>query len=69
MLDAALNGMGLACLAGQTVAPHLEEGRLIRLLENWMPTEPPLYLYYSGRPQIPAKQHFSSISSAEMRKN
>jgi DNA-binding transcriptional LysR family regulator len=58
MLDAALNGMGLAYLAEQTVAPHVEEGRLTRLLADWMPAEPPLCLYYSGRRQVPAKLRF-----------
>jgi len=55
MLDAALDGMGLAYLAERTVAPHVRTGQLVRLLDGWMPEEPPLCLYYSGRRQVPAK--------------
>lgn len=55
MLDAALAGMGLGYLAEETVAPHVRAGRLTRLLADWMPQEPPLCLYYSGRRHVPAK--------------
>ena len=55
MLDAALAGMGLGYLAAETVAPHVRTGRLTSLLTDWMPLEPPLCLYYSGRRQVPAK--------------
>ncbi|MBO1360468.1 LysR family transcriptional regulator [Acetobacter sacchari] len=58
MLDAALEGMGLAYLAEDTVTRHVKEGRLCRLLTAWMPHEPPLCLYYSGRRHIPAKLRF-----------
>jgi DNA-binding transcriptional LysR family regulator len=55
MLDAALEGMGLAYLAEATIAPHVEAGNLTRLLADWMPREPALCLYYSGRRQVPVK--------------
>ncbi len=55
MLDAALAGMGIAYLAEEAAAPYFREGRLIPLLRDWMPEEPPLCLYYSGRRHIPAK--------------
>lgn len=55
MLDAALDGMGLAYLAEQTVARHVEAKRLIRVLQDWMPNEPALCLYYSGRRHVPTK--------------
>lgn len=55
MLDAALAGMGLAYIAEETAAPHVRAGRLTPLLMDWMPEEPPLCLYYSGRRHVPAK--------------
>lgn len=55
MLDAALAGMGLAYIAEETAAPHVRAGRLTPLLRDWMPVEPPLCLYYSGRRHVPAK--------------
>ena len=55
MLDAALAGMGLGYLTEQTVAPLVHDGQLIRILADWMPQEPPLCLYYSGRRHVPAK--------------
>lgn len=55
MLDAALAGMGLGYLAEETAAPHVRAGHLIALLADWMPPEPPLCLYYSGRRHVPAK--------------
>jgi len=55
MLDAALAGMGLGYLAEEAVAPHFHDKRLMPLLRDWMPQEPPLCLYYSGRRHIPVK--------------
>lgn len=55
MLDAALAGMGLGYLAEETAAPHVRAKRLTPLLRDWMPEEPPLCLYYSGRRHVPAK--------------
>ncbi|WP_260928610.1 LysR family transcriptional regulator [Novosphingobium sp. 9] len=55
MLDAVLAGMGLGYLAEQTVASLIEDGQLIRVLADWMPQEPPLCLYYSGRRHVPTK--------------
>lgn len=55
MLDAALAGMGLGYLAEETVIPLIESGQLIQILADWMPQEPPLCLYYSGRRHVPAK--------------
>lgn len=55
MLDAVLSGMGLGYLAEQTVAPLMAEGRLTRMLADWMPQEPSLCLYYPGCRHVPAK--------------
>ncbi|KAA0700662.1 LysR family transcriptional regulator [Neorhizobium sp. P12A] len=50
-LNAALAGLGLAFLPEDVVLPHLEEGRLVRLLEDWCPPFPGYHLYYPSRRQ------------------
>ena len=55
MLDAALQGMGFAYLPERAVAEHLWAGRLKQVLEDWMPSEPGLSLYYPGRRHVPRK--------------
>jgi DNA-binding transcriptional LysR family regulator len=55
IVDAAVAGLGIAWLPEEEFAPHLEEGRLIRLLEDWCPPFPGYYLYYPSRRQpLPA---------------
>jgi len=49
--QAALDGMGVAFLPEDELSPHLEEGRLIRVLEDWCPPFPGYYLYYPSRRQ------------------
>lgn len=51
MVDAALAGLGIASLPEEEFAPHLEEGRLVRVLEDWCPPFPGYYLYYPSRRQ------------------
>lgn len=51
IVDAALDGMGIAFLPEDEVLPHLQEGRLLRLLEDWCPPFPGYYLYYPSRRQ------------------
>ena len=51
MLDAALAGFGLAYLPEDSVQAHLDEGRLVRVLEDWCPSYPGYHLYYSSRRQ------------------
>jgi DNA-binding transcriptional LysR family regulator len=51
MVDAALAGLGIAFLPEEEFAPHLEEGRLVRVLEDWCPPFPGYYLYYPSRRQ------------------
>ncbi|HBP6130764.1 hypothetical protein FA375_17955 [Pseudomonas aeruginosa] len=48
---AALAGLGIAWLPEEEFAPHIEEGRLLRVLENWCPPFPGYYLYYPNRRQ------------------
>ncbi|HHJ2046429.1 TPA: LysR family transcriptional regulator [Pseudomonas aeruginosa] len=51
IVDAALAGLGIAWLPEDEFAPHIEEGRLLRVLENWCPLFPGYYLYYPNRRQ------------------
>lgn len=54
MADAALAGAGLAYVFEAQVAPLLEQGRLLRVLEDWCPSYPGFFLYYPSRRQLPA---------------
>lgn len=51
MVDAALAGLGIAFLPEEEFTPHLEEGRLIRVLEDWCEPFDGYYLYYPSRRQ------------------
>ena len=51
MLNAALAGFGLAYVPEDLAQPHLAEGRLNRVLENWCPTFSGYHLYYPSRRQ------------------
>lgn len=46
---AALEGLGIAFLPEAEFAPHIEEGRLVRVLEDWCPPFPGYHLYYPSR--------------------
>lgn len=48
---AALDGLGVAYLPEEEFAPHIAEGRLVRVLENWCPPFPGYHLYYPSRRQ------------------
>lgn len=50
-LDAALAGFGLAYLPEDRVQPHLDKGRLIRVLAEWCPPFSGYHLYYPSRRQ------------------
>lgn len=52
MLQAALDGMGLAYVPHDLVQTHIEHGRLVPILENWWPVFPGYHLYYANRRQI-----------------
>ncbi|MCY1073169.1 LysR family transcriptional regulator [Archangium lansingense] len=54
MIDAALAGLGLAYVFEGLVEPLLEQGQLVRVLEDWCPAYPGFFLYYPSRRQLPA---------------
>lgn len=51
IVTAALAGLGIAFLPEEEFAPHIEEGRLLRTLEDWCPPFAGYYLYYPSRKQ------------------
>lgn len=50
-VNAALAGLGLAYLPEDVVAPHVADGRLVRVLADWCPPFPGYHLYYPSRRQ------------------
>jgi len=51
IVDAALAGLGVAWLPEEEFAPHIEEGRLVRVLQDWCSPFAGYYLYYPSRRQ------------------
>jgi DNA-binding transcriptional LysR family regulator len=54
VVQAALDGAGLAWVGEDRVAEHLASGALVRVLEDWCPPFPGFFLYYPSRKQHPA---------------
>jgi len=54
ILEAAIDGVGIAHLPEMLVAAAISEGKLVPLLEDWAPRISGLFLYYSSRHQVPA---------------
>jgi DNA-binding transcriptional LysR family regulator len=50
-VDAALAGLGIALLPEDELMPHIREGRLVRVLEDWCPKFAGYHLYYPSRRQ------------------
>jgi len=61
-LNAALGGLGLACMLEDMAMPYLRDGRLIRVLEDWCPPFSGYHLYYPSRRQ--ASPAFALIVNA-----
>ena len=55
MVDAALRGLGVACVMESTVRDALASKRLVRVLEAFCTPFPGLFLYYPSRAQIAPK--------------
>lgn len=54
MVEAALDGLGIAYVPENYAQAALTEGRLIAVLEDWCPLIPGLFLYFSGSRHVPA---------------
>ena len=54
MVEAALDGIGIAYAFEDQVRTHLAAGRLERVLEDWCPPYGGFFLYYPSRRQMPA---------------
>lgn len=68
MLEAALNGAGLAYLFEEQVLAHIAQGRLARVLDEWCPYYPGFFLYYTSRRQLPtAMRAFVDFLRADRR--
>ncbi|AQW31727.1 LysR family transcriptional regulator (plasmid) [Ralstonia syzygii subsp. celebesensis] len=52
MLQAALDGMGLAYVPLDLLEPHIAAGRLVPVLHDWWPQFPGYHLYYASRRQV-----------------
>ena len=53
VLEAALQGLGIAYIADQRLRRWIREGRLKRVLADWSRSFPGLFLYYSNRRHPP----------------
>lgn len=53
MLQAAIDGMGLAYVPYDLAAKHIDAGRLVAVLEDWWPNFPGYHLFYANRRQMP----------------
>lgn len=54
MVEAALDGLGLAYVFEAQVEKLLASGKLVRVLDDWCPAYPGFFLYYPSRRQLPA---------------
>ena len=55
MLDAAVEGIGIANLISSYTERHVAAGRLVQLLADWTTPLPDLTLYYPDRKRVPPK--------------
>ncbi|MBE1709040.1 MULTISPECIES: LysR family transcriptional regulator [Mesorhizobium] len=53
MLNAVLDGVGIAYMFEYQVRPWIEQGRLVRFLEAWSPSFPGFYLYHPSSRHVP----------------
>jgi DNA-binding transcriptional LysR family regulator len=53
IFDAAFQGSGLGYLFEDQVRTAIDDGRLVRVLEDWCPFYPGFFLYYPSRRQLP----------------
>ncbi|MBU8900988.1 LysR family transcriptional regulator [Corallococcus sp. M34] len=55
ILSAAISGLGLAYVSASRAREHLVQKRLARVLEEWCPPFPGLFLYYASRANLEPK--------------
>lgn len=53
-VSAAIDGHGLVYLFEEWLAPYMEAGQLQPVLQDWWPSFPGPFLYYSGQRHLPA---------------
>ena len=53
MLNAVLDGVGIAYMLEYQVRPWIEQRRLVRFLEAWSPSFPGFYLYHPSSRHVP----------------
>src|SRR5215469_12253729 len=51
VFQGALQGVGLAFVAEHEVAPYLEKGKLVRVLQDWCQPFPGFFIFYPSRRQ------------------
>jgi DNA-binding transcriptional LysR family regulator len=51
---AAVDGLGIAYTLEALAEPFLRSGQLVRVLEDWSPSFEGVFLFYTGRRQVPA---------------
>ena len=51
MVNATLQGLGIVSLPEEELAPHIEAGRLVQVLEDWCEPFPGYFIYYPSRRQ------------------
>lgn len=52
LVQAALDGLGIAYMINGYIDPLLEQGRLVRIMEEWSPALPGFTLYYASRKRV-----------------
>ena len=69
MVQAALDGAGLAMVLENHARADLKARRLVRVLSDWCPPFPGYFLYYPSRRQVPAGlRAFIDMMRQELRK-
>jgi DNA-binding transcriptional LysR family regulator len=53
MVDAAVKGLGVAYVVEPAARDALADGRLVQVLEDWMPAPEALAIYYPGHRAVP----------------
>lgn len=62
IVAAAVSGLGIAFLPEEEFSPYIEQGKLVKMLEDWCPPFPGYHLYYPSRRQPSAA--FSLVINA-----